>query len=96
VDPEANEPQGSKAIAGGIAGLATAWLVFFPWLLVPLSWLFVSGYVVWKLIAGGSDEPSAGVMLGGFVALVTLLSVGLAGAIWAVGRGFAPKRKDRI
>lgn len=94
VDPKNDEPQGSKAVAGGIAGLATTWLAFMPWLLVLIGWLFVSGYAIWKLVSGGSDEPSAGVMLGGFMAIVALLALGLAGGIWAVGRGFAPKRRS--
>jgi len=95
VDGGRTPTQGSKAIAGGLAGLSVAWLAFMPWLLVPMSWLFVTGYVIWKLIAGGSDEPNAGVMLGGFIAIVALLTVALGAAIRAVGRGFAPKRGPR-
>jgi hypothetical protein len=94
VEEEGTKSQGSKPVAGAIAGLATAYLTFLPWLLVPISWLFLSGYVVWKLIAGGSDHPSAGVVIGGFVCLVGLLTLALAGGIWAIGRSFAPKRRS--
>ena len=94
-DAKVQKSQGSKPIAGAIAGLSTAYLVFLPWLLAPLAWLSLCGYVVWKLIAGGSDHPSPGVVLGVVVALVGLLTLGLAGAIWAVGRSFAPKRRTK-
>jgi hypothetical protein len=78
-----------------IAGAATTFFTVLAWLLVVLMWISLTVYALVKWIGDAPEGPSATTVLLTAVALVTALTVCLAGVVALVGRSMTPKRRRR-
>jgi hypothetical protein len=92
---ERTDPQGSRGVSLGVAGLSVAYLLILPVLLAIGIYTYITVYAIVKAVDAGSDSADAGVVLVGVVGLVTLFVVLLGGGLWAIGRAADPKRRPK-
>jgi hypothetical protein len=82
-------------VAIAIAGTVTMFFSVVAWVLVVLMWISLTIYALVKWIGSAPEAASATTVLILVVALVTVLTVCLAGVVALVGRSMTPKRRRR-
>lgn len=83
----------NRPIAIAIAGIIVVFAGALGGLLIVLSWIGVTGYSVFKMITGGTDdEPNAAGILIGVVLLVTTLTLLMAVGIRSLGKMMEPPK----
>lgn len=92
---ERTDPQGSRGVSLGVAGLSVAYLLILPVLLAIGIYTYITVYAIVKAVDAGPDSADAGVVLLGVVGLVTLFVALLGGGLWAIGRAADPKRRPK-
>jgi hypothetical protein len=76
-----------------VAGIAVAFVTIFAALTVALGWAGISVYAIVKWIGRAPDEANAVVIVLLFVGIVTLLTLLLAGAMYAAGRSMVSRKR---
>lgn len=93
-DVERERPTGSKFTGLAIGGIATAFFLFVPFVIVVLVYLALSIYALVVAIGHGGP-PNAVTVLMTVVLLVSVLALAFAGTVALVGRSLTPKRRRR-
>ncbi|MGZ4148580.1 MAG: hypothetical protein ACXVQJ_00925 [Actinomycetota bacterium] len=76
-----------------VAAVATVFLCAFAGLVVALGWTGVSVYAIVKWVGRAPDDVNPVVIVLLFVGIVTFVTLGMAGAMWAVGRSMASRKR---
>ena len=85
----------ARGPAIAIAAAAIVFLASLPFLIPAAIWVVLTGYTITKGIGSAPDDASPTSVLIAVVAIVTVFTLLIAGAIFAIGRTMTPKKRDR-
>ena len=88
------ERPAANGIGVGIGIMIVAFFAFFPFVLIVVQYLFITGYAIVRAIGSGDGENAVPVVVG-FVLITSLFVILLGGAIHFIGRSITPKRRRR-
>jgi hypothetical protein len=90
IDAKRERPAaGGIGVAIGI--MIVAFFAFFPFVLIVVSYLFLTGYAIVRAIGAGGGENAVPIVVG-FVLITSLFVILLGVGIHFIGRSFTPKR----
>jgi hypothetical protein len=81
-------------VAAGVAGVVTTFFVALGGLLVATTYLLVGVYAIVKWIRDADGHPDPATIIVGFVAVTSLLVLGLMLGVRLLGRSFVVRRRD--
>lgn len=92
-DEDANERGGgSNGVGIAVAGIAVAFFVALPFILIAVLYLFMTIYAIVRAIGAGAGENPIAIVVG-FVLITSVFAILFGVAIHLVGRSITPKRR---
>jgi hypothetical protein len=81
-------------VAAGVAGTVTAFFVALGALLATTTYLFICVYAIVKWIGDADGHPDPATIIVGWVAISSLLVLGLMLGVRLVGRSLVERRRN--